>query len=154
MRTFASLVLSLCAGAAAATLGACQAEKRELGPALPQTPPAAANDPRADLYEHNKYQVSQGGLLYDSLGCQNCHGEGASFAEGRWRYGGGADQVYASIADGRPGMPKYAAAGAEQVWQLTAYVRSLKAVSPPMRRRESLDLAGEPAGPSWSGPVR
>jgi mono/diheme cytochrome c family protein len=148
------------AGACAAVLlCGCTAEKREIGPGQPQTAPASASDPRAPRYEANAYQVSQGGRLFAWYGCQSCHGDDATgvldLADRRWRYGGGVDQVYASIAQGRPpGMPGYGRAPSEQIWQLTAYVRQLEALPPSKRRRQDADQKGEPTGSGWSGPVR
>ena len=49
-----------------------------------------------------------------------------------WIYGSDPEQVFATIAEGRPnGMPtfKYRLSN-QQIWQLTAYVRSLSGLLP------------------------
>ena len=49
-----------------------------------------------------------------------------------WIYGWDTASIYKSIADGRPnGMPAYRGRIPEdQLWQLTAYVRSLSGLAP------------------------
>jgi cytochrome c oxidase cbb3-type subunit 3 len=46
---------------------------------------------------------------------------------GNWRYGGRIDQIYESIAQGRPnGMPSWQfLLQPTQMWELAAYVKSL-----------------------------
>jgi cytochrome c oxidase cbb3-type subunit 3 len=45
----------------------------------------------------------------------------------KWIYGGKADQIYATISQGRPdGMPSFGGhLPAQQIWQLVAYVQSM-----------------------------
>lgn len=52
---------------------------------------------------------------------------GPPLMDDEWRYGGRIDQIAASIAEGRPnGMPMWRGKlTADQIWQLSAYVRSL-----------------------------
>jgi cytochrome c oxidase cbb3-type subunit 3 len=52
---------------------------------------------------------------------------GPALTDDVWIYGGDALSIYTTIAEGRPnGMPGYAGRVPEdQLWQLTAYVRSL-----------------------------
>ena len=47
----------------------------------------------------------------------------------QWRYGGRLDQIYASIAQGRPnGMPSWAGKLPDaQIWEIAAFIRSLSA---------------------------
>lgn len=149
------MALALVAGVAG-----CSKEARTLGPDLPATPPNGPADPRAAKYENNVYQVAQGGRYFAWYGCGSCHGSGAQGAadlgDGRWMHGGALDRVYASIAHGHGGA--LAAYGdripAEQLWQLTAYVRSLPKLAPERRRRQDLDQTGEPQGRTWAGPVQ
>jgi cytochrome c oxidase cbb3-type subunit 3 len=57
---------------------------------------------------------------------------GANLMDDQWIYGSAPDQVFASIAQGRPnGMPswKYRLT-TTQIWQLVAYVRSLSGLTP------------------------
>jgi cytochrome c oxidase cbb3-type subunit 3 len=51
---------------------------------------------------------------------------------GHWRYGGRIDQIYASIAQGRPnGMPAWQdSLQPQQIWELAAYVKSLSTPGP------------------------
>jgi mono/diheme cytochrome c family protein len=142
-----------------AVTAGCGKESRTVGPDLPQTPPNGAADPRADKYEGNVYQVSQGGRYFAWYGCAGCHGGSAegrlNLGDAHLAHGGDLDQVYAFIAHGHPG--KLARFGeripSEQLWQLTAFVRSLPQLAPERRRRQSLDLTGEPQGRTWAGPV-
>jgi mono/diheme cytochrome c family protein len=150
------LTLALLAGAATA---GCSGESRTLGPDLPQTPPTGANDPRAAKYEDNVYQVSQGGRYFTWYGCGGCHGADATgplaLGDPLWVHGSDLHAVYAFIARGHSG--KLARYGdlipAEQLWQLTAYVRTLPDIAPERRRRQDLDLTGEPQGRTWPGPI-
>lgn len=131
-------------------LAGCSSEKRAIGPALPQIRPAGPSDPRIASFESNAYHVSQGGRYFTWYGCGQCHQRGAmgapDLAAGRWAHGARFNDVYASIADGR-GSPNHAFGAiipGEQLWQLTAYVRSLPATDPAKLRRQNIDLAGEP----------
>ena len=143
---------------AALLLAACSREARDIGPSLSQTPPHGADDPRVAYYQDNVYQVAQGGRYFGWYGCVACHGEGAPGArdlgDGRWRHGGGFDQVYVAIARGHGALDYAARIPAEPLWQLTAYVRDLPQHMPEKRRRLALDQVGEPQGRTWSGPVR
>ena len=138
-------------GACAAALAGCQREAREArGKPLPETGPTVATsqlfpgespppprDPRGKAYEQNAYQVSQGSRLFRWYNCNGCHangggGMGPPLMDDQWRYCGEIEQVYASIAQGRPnGMPSFGAkVPADQIWQLAAYVRSLSGQPP------------------------
>jgi len=76
-----------------------------------------------------------GALLFTTMNCDGCHGGDASgwvgpnLGDGRWRYGGADAEVFNSIFYGRPkGMPAFGGAlGAEGVWTLVTYIRSLQA---------------------------
>ena len=140
-----SLVLGL--ALACALAGGCEREKREFSkPAETTSPPAqtamtplvaGATDPafRAQQtreYGENAYQLSQGQTLYSAFNCVGCHAHGGGdvgppLMDDKWIYGGEIDQIYLSIAQGRPnGMPAFAGMiPPEQIWQLSGYVRSL-----------------------------
>lgn len=144
--------------AVALLLAGCQREARDIGPSLPQTSPRGAADPRIGYYQDNVYQIAQGGRYFSWYGCAACHGEDAlgvrDLGDGRWRYGGSFNQVFASIVR-RHGSLDYATrVPPEQLWQLAAYVRDLPQHTPEKRRRLSVDQVGEPQGQHWSGPVR
>lgn len=138
--------------------GACSNEARDIGPAVPQTAPRGATDPRIRYYQDNVYQIAQGGRYFSWYGCTGCHAEEApgwrNLGDGRWRSGGGFDRVYAAIGDGHGAQHYAARLPAEQLWQLTAYVRDLPLHTPEKRRRLAVDQVGEPQGGGWPGPVR
>ncbi len=77
--------------------------------------------------------AKNGALLFTTMNCDGCHGPDAAGAVGpnlgdqRWRYGGADAEVFMSIYYGRPkGMPAFGGAlGAEGVWTLVTYLRSL-----------------------------
>jgi cytochrome c oxidase cbb3-type subunit III len=94
--------------------------------------PAAPEAPSADPYGANAQGVNQGKTLFEQLNCVGCHahgggGMGPPLMDDRWIYGARPDQIFASIAQGRPnGMPAFAGRVVDdQMWQLVAYVRSL-----------------------------
>jgi cytochrome c oxidase cbb3-type subunit 3 len=84
-------------------------------------------------HEGDAAVAKSGALLFTAMNCDGCHGGGGagwvgpSLADGRWRYGGAADEIFASIYYGRPkGMPAFGGAlGAEGVWTLVTYLQSL-----------------------------
>ena len=73
------------------------------------TPPP--QDPIGTRFEGNKSAIAAGKELFGQMNCTGCHfngggGMGPALMSGHWRYGGRIDQIYASIAQGRPnGMP-------------------------------------------------
>jgi cytochrome c oxidase cbb3-type subunit 3 len=81
----------------------------------------------------NPRSIADGAKLFVAYNCVDCHGPdgsglmGPSLADNRWRYGGSPAEVFASISGGRPeGMPVWSRwLSADQIWKLTAYVRSL-----------------------------
>lgn len=91
-------------------------------------PEAPHNNP----YEVNAYALAEGKRAFIAFNCNGCHGLGGGgigppLLDGEWTYGGRADQIYASIMEGRPnGMPGFGGRlWPDQAWQLAAYVRSL-----------------------------
>lgn len=136
---------------ACAWLGGCGSEDRAVDREPIRTPPRAADDARIPYVQDNRFQVARGGRYFAWYGCDGCHREGddaaLNLADGDWRHGGEFDAVFASIAQGRPGMPAYAGRMPVQtLWQVTAYVRDLGKQTPQMRRRQSLDQQRESAG--------
>jgi cytochrome c oxidase cbb3-type subunit 3 len=124
----------------------CEREQRQFHARSTDAPPAdvAMNDlagGESDLdlrarqeqtYQQNAYQLAQGQALYSAFNCVGCHAHGGGdvgppLMDDKWIYGGEIDQVYLSIAQGRPnGMPAFARiVPPQQIWQLAAYVRSL-----------------------------
>jgi mono/diheme cytochrome c family protein len=76
---------------------------------------------------------SEGARLFVAYNCADCHGPDGvglmapSLQDGRWRFGGSEEEVYRSIADGRPeGMPRWGRMiPADHIRTLAAYVRTL-----------------------------
>jgi cytochrome c551/c552 len=89
--------------------------------------------PIKNPYEGDKQAIATGAQLFVGYNCLDCHGAdgsgamGPSFQDGRWHFGGSPAEVFESIYQGRPdGMPAWGGRIAnEQIWMLTAYVRSL-----------------------------
>jgi cytochrome c oxidase cbb3-type subunit 3 len=91
-------------------------------------------DPIGTRFEGNKPAIAAGKELFGQMNCTGCHfngggGMGPALMSGHWRYGGRIDQIYASIAQGRPnGMPSWQdVLQPQQMWELAAYVKSLSA---------------------------
>lgn len=89
-------------------------------------------NPQAASYEGNAAAIAKGQQLFLWMNCVGCHshgggGMGPALMDGKWRYGGRIDQIAASISEGRPnGMPAWRSKlTQEQIWQLSAYVRSM-----------------------------
>ncbi|MEP7382852.1 MAG: c-type cytochrome [Gemmatimonadota bacterium] len=98
------------------------------GPARPLT-----NSLQSATPAQSSPLVALGERLFVSYNCGDCHGAGGggamapSLQDNRWHFGGSQDEVFRSIAEGRPGgMPTWGAIipGPEMI-ALTAYVRSL-----------------------------
>jgi mono/diheme cytochrome c family protein len=148
--SWAALLLATCA---------CTKESRTLGPEQPQTPPAGASDPRSAYFEGNAFQISQGGRYFGWYGCAQCHNDhatGATDLPGRLQANPLTfARVYDAIAHHPGTSPQISKQiPVQQLWQIAAYVRSLPALEPELRRRQDLDMSGEPQGKNWSGPVR
>jgi cytochrome c oxidase cbb3-type subunit 3 len=138
--------------ASALALSGCEREMRrfETPPDNPSTPradtprssalqPAEARDDAVRLpagngegYQENAFAVAQGKRLYRWYNCNGCHaqgggGMGPALIDDQWRYGSEPAQIFSTIAQGRPnGMPSFGGHLSEdQIWQLTAYVRSM-----------------------------
>ena len=83
-------------------------------------------------FEGNKLAIAAGKELFGQMNCTGCHfngggGMGPALMSGHWRYGGRMEQIYESIAQGRPnGMPSWQfVLQPQQIWDLAAYVKSL-----------------------------
>jgi len=142
----------------ALSLVACSREARQVDPGQPQTAPAGPDDPRKSRFADNLFQVAQGGRYFTWYGCAACHHPRATgaldLADRAWRHGGTVDAVYRSIAE-RHGQYAYGRhIPAEQLWQLSVYVRQLPTLDPARRRRQDTDQRGEPQAQSWGGALR
>ena len=86
-------------------------------------------------FQGDPTKAKEGGALFISYNCMDCHGAdgsgamGPSLGDGRWHFGGTAGEVYQSIYEGRPeGMPAWGGRiPDDQIWRLVAYVQSLGA---------------------------
>lgn len=91
---------------------------------------AASTNPYAD----DLAAIQEGRTLFRRWNCAGCHGDhagggmGPSLRDVDWRYGDSDAHVYDSIAEGRSlGMPAWGTKLPEQqIWKLTAYIRSLR----------------------------
>ena len=65
---------------------------------------------------------------------------GPSLRDQDWLYGSDADHIFASIAEGRAhGMPAWGVKlSDQQIWELTAYVMSLRTADEPAAPRAEL----------------
>jgi cytochrome c oxidase cbb3-type subunit 3 len=93
-------------------------------------------DPIGMRFEGNKLVIADGEVLFGQMNCTGCHfngggGMGPALMSGHWRYGGRVDQIYGSIAQGRPnGMPSWQSTlQPTQIWELAAYVKSLSVLA-------------------------
>lgn len=100
----------------------------------PGGPPgqAVATGGSGTEYERNAFHISLGQQLFSQMNCVGCHshgggGMGPALMDAEWRYGGSMEQIAATLVEGRPnGMPSFRGKLTEdQIWQLSAYVRSL-----------------------------
>jgi cytochrome c oxidase cbb3-type subunit 3 len=136
----------LCVAALALVSAGCAREERDFSVRPADSPPAevamnnlagghtdfALRARQERNYQENAYQLAQGQALYSAYNCVGCHAHGGgdvgpALMDDKWVYGGEIDQVYLSIAQGRPnGMPAFAGlVPSQQIWQIAAYVRSM-----------------------------
>lgn len=105
----------------------------QLEPGLPQQQGEVKSP-----YQENAWGIGEGKRLYAAYNCGPCHGVngggamGPALMDDRWIYGAKADQIYASISQGRPdGMPSFGGhISAQQIWQLVAYVQAVSGQVP------------------------
>ena len=91
-------------------------------------------------YQENAWGMGEGKRLYAAYNCAPCHGVNGGGAIGpplmddKWIYGARADQIYATISQGRPnGMPSFGGhLPSQQIWQLVAYVESMSGQTSPV----------------------
>ena len=83
-------------------------------------------------YEGNAYHLSQGKKLFSWFNCAGCHGNGGggsgpALMDDVWIYGGGIENIVATIREGRPnGMPSFRGKiPDDQIWEIAAYIRSM-----------------------------
>jgi mono/diheme cytochrome c family protein len=84
-------------------------------------------------YAGDSAAATAGAALFTSMNCDGCHGGGAtgwvgpSLADGRWRYGGSASEIFTSIYYGRRyGMPAFGGLMPKSgIWRIVTYLQSL-----------------------------
>lgn len=83
-------------------------------------------------YQNNAYMVNEGKALYNAMNCVGCHangggGMGPALMDDQWIYGSDPQQIFSSIAQGRPnGMPAWGnRLSSDQIWRLVGYIQSL-----------------------------
>lgn len=133
-----------------AALFACEREARRLDqqppPGAPSTfvaesplqpGPTLVVDTAEGEFDDNAYNTSEGQTLFSQMNCSGCHAQGGGnmgppLMDDQWLYGSEPNQIFASIAEGRPnGMPSWQyRLTNKQIWQLVAYVRSLSGLTP------------------------
>ncbi|HEX2254660.1 MAG TPA: c-type cytochrome [Thermoanaerobaculia bacterium] len=99
----------------------------------PLVPGPARPDPRVrNPYGANAYGIAEGKRLYVWYNCVGCHahgggGMGPPLLDEKWIYGSHPEEIFASIAEGRPnGMPAFGhRVPPDQIWKITAYVQSM-----------------------------
>jgi cytochrome c oxidase cbb3-type subunit 3 len=104
-------------------------------------------------YGTDRGALQEGRRLFGWYNCAGCHGDhgGGGMApalrDSTWLYGGGASDIFSSIAQGRQhGMPAWGTRlPAEQIWKLTAYIQALNTDLEPERP--------EPAPPDRPKPM-
>ena len=121
-----------------------------LSPLEPGPTSAPATTPNG--YEENAYAMAQGQTLYMAWNCNGCHAMGGGdigppLMDDQWRYGSRPEQVYSTLVQGRPnGMPAFGnKVSDQQLWQLTAYVRSMSGLVP-------MDAAPARTDHMWAAP--
>jgi cytochrome c oxidase cbb3-type subunit 3 len=143
MRRAHPLLLTSTALALGLALAGCPREKRQFYPSpvdarpqvrlvtlQPGTP--LPTDKRGGPYDGNSYGTSQGERLFEQYNCVGCHahgggGMGPALMDEDWIYGGDSRNIHDTVVEGRPnGMPSYGGhIPDDQIWQITAYVRTL-----------------------------
>jgi cytochrome c oxidase cbb3-type subunit 3 len=160
-----AVVCAISAGVVAS--GGCRRELRQYedvaaGARRPAPPPVVSNQPgpgaplaterdprltsRASTDPKNAWAVNDGARLYQWMNCTGCHangggGMGPALIDAMWIYGGEPNDLFRSIAGGRPnGMPAFGGRlTEEQIWHLVAYVRALSANVPADVRPSRMD---------------
>lgn len=138
------------------------------GASLSAIHPGGSNAPEAPSpvdYQEDGYAISQGAQLYRNYNCNGCHrngggGIGPALMDERWLYSSAPQAIFETIVQGRPnGMPSFRGKlNDQQVWQLSAYVRSLSGLTPAASRASRDDhmhktppLTLQPASPPVEG---
>jgi len=119
------------APAAAARWAPVRVDPLQPGGPLPETA-------QVGPYESNAWAIAEGQRLYGWYNCSGCHfagggGIGPPLMDDEWIYGSDPQNIHATIVEGRPnGMPSFGGhIPDDQIWKITAYVRSLSGLERP-----------------------
>jgi len=85
-------------------------------------------------YAGSAKRADEGGKLFVSYNCMDCHGAdgsgamGPSLQDGRMHFGNTPADIFESIYEGRPdGMPAWGGRiGDDQIWRLVTYIQTLE----------------------------
>jgi cytochrome c oxidase cbb3-type subunit 3 len=129
------------------TLGACRpphAGAAEGSPPITRArvgPLPGPGEPpsRPNPLDQEPSSIQAGRRLFVQFNCSGCHGGragggmGPSLRDADWLYGSDAEHIFGSITDGRAhGMPSWSQRlSDQQIWQLTAYIQSLRTDAEP-----------------------
>jgi mono/diheme cytochrome c family protein len=97
----------------------------------------------ANPFEKNPDALAEGRRFFLAYNCAGCHGDhggggmGPSLRDRTWIYGDSHARIARSIADGRAyGMPAWSKMlTPAQIWQITAYLKSMRAPYEPQPPR-------------------
>ena len=118
-----------------------------------------ASNIRTDPYLNDAVALQDGRRLFNWYNCSGCHGGhagggmGPSLRDEVWIYGNRDDQIFDTIVQGRSnGMPAWGTKIPEdQVWQLVAYIKSMRTPQEPDPPVEPADeMVG---GPGFDAPI-
>lgn len=118
-----------------------------------------ASNIRTDPYLNDAVALQDGRRLFNWYNCSGCHGGhagggmGPSLRDAVWIYGNRDDQIFDTIVQGRSnGMPAWGTKIPEnQVWQLVAYIKSMRTPQEPDPPVEPADeMVG---GPGFDAPI-
>ena len=144
-------IIALLLLAAVLPLAACNARKSDAAPEgnipiapmqMPVGPIPGGGPPPVgspNPFGHDQQALAEGRKLFVRYNCDGCHGGhagggmGPSLRDQDWIYGNSDAQVFDSISQGRAnGMPAWGTKlPQEQLWQLAAYVKSLRSQQEP-----------------------
>jgi cytochrome c oxidase cbb3-type subunit 3 len=145
MRSLLPRIVQLTTIVTALALTSCEREERRFREEPPAANPASTTtlsplQPGPTVrqvkthspYQQNAYMVSEGKALFAQMNCVGCHsngggGMGPPLMDDEWIYGSDPQQIFSSIAQGRPnGMPSWASVlSNDQIWRLVGYVQSM-----------------------------
>jgi mono/diheme cytochrome c family protein len=116
---------------------------------------------RANPVGYDEVAVQNGRRLFVWYNCADCHGThgggdiGPSLRDFTWRYGNSNQDIFNSIAQGRPnGMPTWGKKIPEgQIWELVAYIKSMgtsREADPPLE--PAAEAVGNPMQKTSTAP--